>query len=524
MSRNDWVDKGRAMREKILEIKNLTKTFPGVTALKNVSFDIFKNTVHCVVGANGAGKSTFIKILTGALKRTEGTILYGGREFNPGTTKDAMKAGMSVLFQELNVVDQLTVEQNLTLGIEKTSLGFIRKNAGVHKAFEVLQLMDRTIGLNRMVADLSTAQKQVIEITKAVTADADIIVMDEPTASLTEEETGRLFSTIEKLKQQNVTVIFISHRLGEIFQIGDYVTVFRDGEMVATKPVSELSESGHEGRASAELIKMMLGKVVAEHYLPSRIDYSTKVLELKDVKTDKLHGINFDLFKGEILGFYGLVGSGKTEIARVLYGIDPVEGEIVINGKSLDIKNPRTAIRNGLAMVPEERRTEGLFTLLQIKENISIMNPKPITRYGITSRAKERSLARKFIDRVRIVARDENQVVAYLSGGNQQKVVLAKCLNAQSRILLLDEPTRGIDVGAKQEIYKIIRQLSKEGTSILVFSSELPEIVNLCDRIVLMYEGGIKDVVSNGENIDTEKIIHIVAGGEEADHGERVDG
>lgn len=512
------------MHEKILEIKNLTKTFPGVIALKDVSFDILKNTVHCVVGANGAGKSTFIKILTGALKRSQGKILYGGREFNPGNTKDAINAGMSVLFQELNVVDQLTVEQNLTLGIEKTSMGFIRKTPALNKAFEVLKLMDRSIGLGQMVADLSTAQKQVIEITKAVSSDADIIVMDEPTASLTEDETSRLFATIDKLKQQNVTVIFISHRLNEIFQIGDYVTVFRDGEMVATKAVSELSESGHEGQASAELIKMMLGKVVAEHYVPSQIDHDTKVLELKDVNTDKLHNINFELFKGEILGFYGLVGSGKTEIARVLYGIDPVEGEIKVEGRPLDIKNPRMAIRNGLAMVPEERRTEGLFTLLPIKDNISMMNPKPITSYGITSRARERSLARKFIDRVKIVARDENQVVAYLSGGNQQKVVLAKCLNAESRILLLDEPTRGIDVGAKQEIYKIIRQLSKEGTSIIVFSSELPEIVNLCDRVILLYEGRVKDVVRNSESIDTEKIIHIVASGEEANHGGRVGG
>ena len=507
------------MQEKIIEIKNLKKSFPGVTALKDVSFDIFRNTVHCIVGENGAGKSTFIKILTGALRRSEGTIIYDGRDFNPNSTKDAMNAGMSVLYQELNVVEQLTVEQNLTLGIEKKTFGFIKKNTAIDKTYDVLRSMDNSIGLNQLASDLSTAQKQLIEITKAITADANVIVMDEPTASLTEEETQILFETIALLKQQNVTVIFISHRLNEIFQIGDYVTVFKDGQMVATKPVSELSESGDEGQASAELVKMILGKVVVEHYMPSQIDWDTKVLELKAVKTDKLHDINFELFKGEILGFYGLVGSGKTEIARALYGMDPIEGQIVISGKPLDVSSPRIAIRNGLAMVPEERRTEGLFTLLPIKDNISIMNPKPITQYGLTSRTRERNLARKFIERVRIVARDEEQVVAYLSGGNQQKVVVAKCLNAQSRILLLDEPTRGIDVGAKEEIHNIIRQLSKEGTSIIVFSSELPEIVNLCDRIVLMYEGRIKTIMPNSENIDTENIIHIVASGEEEYNG-----
>lgn len=504
------------MREKIIEIKDISKSFPGVQALKGVSFDIYKNTVHCVVGANGAGKSTFIKILTGALKKTSGKILLNGKEFNPSSTKDAMNAGMSVLFQELNVVEQLTVEQNLTLGIERNIFGFIKKTKDIEKAKAVLQSMDSSIGLNQLASNLSTAQKQLIEITKAITSEADVIVMDEPTASLTEEENQRLFETIEQLKKKDVTVIFISHRLSEIFQIGDSVSVFRDGEMVETKAVSDLSESGDEGESTAALVKLMLGKVVVEKYVPSQIDNQDKILELIDVSTSKLHNINFDLFKGEILGFYGLIGSGKTEIARALYGMDQVSGEIKINGEPIELKGPRVAIKSGLAMVPEERRTEGLFTLLPIKDNISVMNPEPILRnWGITSKTKERNLAKKYIEQVKIVARDEEQVVAYLSGGNQQKVVVAKCLNAQSKILLLDEPSRGIDVGAKEEIHKIIRQLSKEGTSIIVFSSELPEIVNLCDRIVLMHEGRIKQIMQNEDGIDTENIIHIVASGEE---------
>jgi ABC-type sugar transport system ATPase subunit len=510
-----WLDhiKELFMEEKLIEINNLSKYFPGVVALKDVSMQILKNTVHCIVGENGAGKSTLIKILTGALRKSEGKILYKGKEYEPHTTKAAMNAGMSVLFQELNVVNQLTVRQNLTLGVEESRLGFIRKTDRAAQSYEVLKSMDPSIGLNDHVDDLSVAQKQVIEITKAITSDADVIVMDEPTASLSEEETERLFTIIKGLKKQNVTVIYISHRLSEIFQIGDYVTVFRDGQMIGTKSVSELSYCRDEVESCAELIKMMLGKVVVEHYVPSRIDYDSKVLVLKNVSNTKLQDIGFTLYKGEILGFYGLVGSGKTEIARAIYGLDESEGIIEIQGELVDVKNPRAAITRGISMVPEERRTEGLFTKLSIRENISIMNMKTVSRYGIASKKKERRLARKFIDKVRIVARDEEQKVALLSGGNQQKVVVSKCLNAESAVLLLDEPTRGIDVGAKDEIHNIIRELSGEGASIVVFSSELPEIINLCDRIILLYDGKMMSELKNGENIDTEQIMHIVTGG-----------
>jgi len=501
------------MDEKLIEIRNLSKYFPGVVALKDVSFDIFKNTVHCIVGENGAGKSTLIKILTGALKRSEGKIKYNGKEYEPHSTRDAMNAGMSVLFQELNVVDQLTVGQNLTLGVEKSRFGFIRKSDKAAQSSEVLKSMDPSISLNEQVLYLSVAQKQVIEITKAITSDANVIVMDEPTAALSEEETERLFEIIKGLKEKNVTVIYITHRLSEIFQIGDYVTVFRDGQMIGTRSVSELSYCRDEVESCAELIKMMLGKVVVEHYVASTVDYNNEVLELTDVSNNKLHDISFALYRGEILGFYGLVGSGKTEIVRVVYGLDESEGSIEIQGKMVQVKDPRTAIVKGISMVPEERRTEGLFTKLSIRENIPIMNMKTVSRYGIASKKKERQIARKYIDEVHIIARDEDQEVALLSGGNQQKVVVSKCLNAESAILLLDEPTRGIDVGAKEEIHNIIRQLSSEGASIIVFSSELPEIINLCDRIILLYDGKIKSEIKNGEDIDTERIMHIVTGG-----------
>jgi len=357
------------------------------------------------------------------------------------------------------------------------------------------------------------AQKQVIEIAKAISSDSNVIIMDEPTAAISEDEVKRLFSIINHIKKENVTVVYISHRLSEIFEIGDFVTVLRDGEMIGTVSIEELSYCRDEAESCAELIKMMLGKVVVEHYVPSVVDENRKVLQLKNVSNDKLNNITFDLYKGEILGFYGLIGSGKTEIASAIYGIDQITGEVAISGKAVRIEKPGHAIRAGIAMVPEERRTEGLFTKLSVKENVPLMNIKTISKNGIFSKKKERMLAKKYIEKLRIVARDEDQSVAKLSGGNQQKVVLAKCLNAESGILLMDEPTRGIDVGAKEEIHKLIRELSKQGESVIVFSSELPEILNLCDRIILLYEGSIMEVLKNGGEIDTEKIMHVVTGG-----------
>jgi len=263
---------------------------------------------------------------------------------------------------------------------------------------------------------------------------------------------------------------------------------------------------------------MMLGKVVAEHYVPSPVDRGATVLELKGVSTAKLRNISFRLFKGEILGIYGLIGSGKTEIARAIYGLDEVEGAILVEGRSRRLESPSAAIRSGIAMAPEERRTEGLCTKLSIRENIPVMNMKAIARLGITSRGREKSLARAFIEKVHIVARDEEQKVALLSGGNQQKVVFSKCLNARSKILLLDEPTRGIDVGAKEEIHNIVRELARGGTAVIVFSSELPEILNLCDRIVLLYQGRVRQILDNGSQIDSEKIMQVVTGaGEKGD-------
>jgi ABC-type sugar transport system ATPase subunit len=501
------------MEEVIIDVKRLVKCFPGVIALTDVSFQVRKNTVHCLVGENGAGKSTFIKILTGVYRADDGELLLNGNSHRPKNIRESRKAGITAIYQELNVVDDLTVEQNLSLGKENHRLGIVQKTAGLDRVTSILNELDPRIDLNQKVGTLSVAQKQVIEIAKAISSDANIIVMDEPTAAISEEEVRRLFEIVRTLKQQGVTIIYISHRLSEIFEIGDFVTVFRDGKMINTLPVHELSHNG-QNQASVELVKMMLGKVVAEHYKPSEIDYQTKVLEVQNLTNHILKQVSFDLHKGEILGFYGLVGSGKTETARVLYGLDPFEGKVLINGKESRLGSVRKAIKSGITMIPEERRADGIFGVLSIRENIPIMKMGNVLKNRIVSRFKERNLAQSYMQKLRVVAINEEQSVSFLSGGNQQKVVISKCLNSESKLFLMDEPTRGVDVGAKEEIHNIIRDLSKEGCSIIVFSTELPEIVNLCDRIILMYEGEIRKILKNHKDINSEEIMHIITGGQ----------
>ncbi len=492
--------------ENVLEIRDLVKDFPGVRAVNDVSFDIKRSTVHCLVGENGAGKSTLIKMLTGAYARTSGRILLNGEEYSPRSTRDARQRGISTLFQELNVVDQLTVEENLTLGLEDTTFGFLRKTDKINKMVSVMNSIEPSIKPRQQVSTLSVAQKQIVEIAKAVATESNIIIMDEPTAAISESEIARLFTLIRSLRENNVTVIYISHRLDEIFELGDYVTVMRDGKHIDTKPVSEVHDR-------SELIKMMIGKTVFEQYTPRTEESKEPTLQVKHLSNHKLNDLSFDVHEGEIVGFYGLVGAGKTELARAIYGVDTYEGDIVFKGRKLQ-PAPDKAIAAGIALVPEERRSQGLFTILTIRANIPVMNMKKISRGGFIDAAQEKQVADEYVDKLRIATSSTEKEAAQLSGGNQQKVVLSKCLFADADLLMLDEPTRGVDVGAKSEIYAIIRQLSAEGKSILIFSSELPEIVNLCDTICLLYDGSMKAVMRNGPEIDSEKILHIVTGGE----------
>ena len=494
------------MSENILEIRNLIKDFPGVRAVNDVSFDIKRNTVHCLVGENGAGKSTLIKILTGAIARTDGAITLNGAAYCANNTREAKQKGISTLFQELNVVDQLTVEENMTLGMEDTSFGFIRKTDKVKKSLDVLSSLEPSIKPKDLVSTLSVAKKQIVEIAKAVATESGIIIMDEPTAAISESEIQRLFAIIRKLRENNVTVIYISHRLDEIFELGDTVTVMRDGKHIETKPVKDVKDR-------SELIKLMIGKTVFEKYTPKECLSNENILEVRNLSNHKLDDISFNVKKSEIVGFYGLVGAGKTELARAIFGVDPYRGEIIFKGKKLE-PAPDKAIAAGIALVPEERRTQGLFTVLTIRGNVPVMNMKKISKNGFINSAKEVNVTLEYIDKLKIATSGTEKEASKLSGGNQQKVVFSKCLFADADLLILDEPTRGIDVGAKSEIYHIIRELSKEGKSIMMFSSELPEIMNICDRIFLLYDGTMKAEMQNCVDINSETIIHIVTGGE----------
>jgi ABC-type sugar transport system ATPase subunit len=489
----------------VIEIKNISKQFAGVKALDDVTFSIQKGSCHCLVGENGAGKSTLIKILTGAIKRTSGEVQYKGKNWDPANTREAMQSGIGCLFQELNVVEQLRVEEYICLGLEETKFGIIRKRSNA-KAFDMLARMDKSIHPKQMIEELSVAKRQVVEVAKALAMDSDVIIMDEPTAPLSGEEAQHLFDIIRELKSHGITILYISHRLEEVMELADSITVLRDGKHIDTKPISEVKDR-------QQLIKMMIGKNIFENYIPNTVDKNCKVIEVKAITNKKLTNISFDLHQGEILGFYGLIGAGKTEIARAIYGLDIFEGELIVDGKKMLSCNPNKSLKNGVAIIPEERRTQGICASLSIVANMPMMNYKTVSQNGILSNVQQKRLALNYIEKIGISCRNENQTVAYLSGGNQQKVVVGKCLNVAPKVLLLDEPTRGIDVGAKQEIYHIIRELVKDGCSVIIFSSELPEICCLCDRIGLLYEGEIKGFMNNDEMIDSQKIMHIVTGG-----------
>ena len=493
------------LTDNVLEIRDLVKDFPSVRAVNNVSFEIKRNTVHCLVGENGAGKSTLIKILTGATPRSGGRILLNGEEYAPRNPREAKQKGISTLFQELNVVDQLTVEENLTLGMEETRFGFLRRTDKIAQMVSVMNSLEPSISPRQLVSTLSVAKKQIVEIAKAVATDSNIIIMDEPTAAISESEIARLFTIIKGLREKNVTVVYISHRLDEIFEIGDSVTVMRDGRHIDTRPLSEIEDR-------SELIRMMIGKTVFEAYTPKEGACADVILQVKHLSNHKLDDISFEVHAGEIVGFYGLLGAGKTELARAIYGADPCEGEILFKGRKLQ-GSPDKMIKAGIALVPEERRTQGLFTILTIRGNVPVMNMGKISRGGFVNAAQERRVTLQYINQLRIMTSSTEKEAAKLSGGNQQKVVLAKCLFADADLLLLDEPTRGIDVGAKSEIYHIVRTLAAQGKSIMIFSSELHEIMNVCDTIHLLFDGSLKSTLRNGCDIDGEKIIHIVTGG-----------
>ena len=487
----------------ILEMRNITKSFSGVHALRDVSFQCRPGTVHALVGENGAGKSTLIKILSGALLADSGDILFKGEHHQSFSAREALNSGISVIYQELALVSQMTVAENIFLGREpRRTFGIVDTKRLRTEAEKLLKQLGLEIDLDTEVGELTVAYQQMVEIAKALSKNADLIVMDEPSAILAGHELEQLFRIIESLVMRGVTIIYISHRLEEVFRIADEVTVLKDGSLVETRPLKELNR--------AELVKMMVGRAFEEVFPEPTNQPGDPLLQAEGISTDTiLQQVSLTLREGEILGVAGMVGSGRSELARALFGADPLtSGSITIKGQPVVFSNPAEAIRKKISLVPEDRKQQGLFTELPIRNNITLPILKKIIRWGFLNRARENEIVDQARKQHSIAMTSGSQEVQYLSGGNQQKVVLAKWLQTRPEIIIMDEPTRGVDVGSKFEIYQLMRQLNKEGIAILMISSELTEILGLSDRILVMREGRIEAELKPSETTE-ERVIEL---------------
>lgn len=468
-----------------LRMESISKAFPGVQALKDVTFEVARGEIHALVGENGAGKSTLMKILTGALPRDEGRIILRGEPVEISAPSVAQVLGISMIHQELSLIPYLTVGQNIYLGREPRARvpGFIDWPMLYSQAQQLLNRLNLDVDARAEVQGLSIAQQQMVEVAKALSLNADLIAMDEPTSALTERETEVLFDVMQSLKAQGVSLIFISHRLEEVFQIADRVTVLRDGQFIGTNPVAELNED--------QVVRMMVGRELTNMYPKAETQRQEVVLEAINLRDGReMHGVNLKLHRGEILGVAGLVGAGRTALAETLFGIRPaVGGEVRLEGRPVKINSPGEAIRLGMGFVPEDRKLQGLFMNMAVRENIVLSTMDQVAGWGFMNFAKADRLAAEFVKKLDIRTPSLRQRVRNLSGGNQQKVIIARWLTLRPRVLILDEPTRGIDVGAKAEIHALMSQLAQEGVGVLMISSELPEVLGVSDRILVMHEG-----------------------------------
>lgn len=494
------------MAELILEMRGITKTFPGVRALDNVHFSCERGEVHALVGENGAGKSTLMKILSGVYPPDAGEIVFKGVPVRLESPHHAQSLGISTIYQEPSLLPYLTVAENIYLGREVTGrLGLIDGAELERRASQLLDRLGAAVDPSSPVVRLSVAQQQIVEIAKALSLQADLILMDEPTAALGEREVEHLFAIVRSLRQDGVTVIYVSHRLDEIFRIADRATVLKDGQVVGTVRTAEVSK--------ADLICMMVGRPLGEAF-PSRGDgRGEKVLEVRGLtRRGAFRDIRFTLHRGEILGIAGLAGSGRTEIVRALFGADPVDaGEILLHGKPLSLRGSRDAVKAGIGFLTEDRKSEGLVMGLSVRENVALPSLDVWSAWGLVDRARERKAVGDLISGLQVRPPNLQQQVRYLSGGNQQKVVLAKWLATEPDVLLFDEPTRGIDVGAKVEIYALMRRLADEGKAIIMISSELPEVIGMSNRILVLCEGRIVGELAP-EDATEEKILALACG------------
>ena len=491
----------------LLRMDGITKRFPGVTALDAVSLECRAGEVLALVGENGAGKSTLMKILAGAYQPDIGQIVFRGCPVHIASPRQAQQIGIAIIMQELNLLPYLTVEENIWLGREPvTRLGVIDGRALRGRSQELLESLHGRLRPTDLIAQLTVAQCQFVEIAKALSLHADLIIMDEPSSSLTEHELEYLFQVIRDLKRRGVAVIYISHRLNEVFEIADRVTVLKDGKLVGSRRIADVTRN--------DLVQMMVGRNLAETFPPRSLQPRAVVLRVRGLsRRGVLHDLGLEVRAGEIVGLAGLVGAGRTEFARAIFGADPIDtGTIELAGKPVRIRSPHDAVRAGIVLIPEDRKREGLIQLLSIRKNIGLPNLDLFRRWGFVRRSRELAASRHWLGQLAIRASGVDQPVLSLSGGTQQKVVLAKWLVRDPRLLILDEPTRGIDVGTKAEIYRIMRQLADAGAAILMISSELPEILGMADRILVMHDGRLV-AEFEGARATEEEILTAATGG-----------
>lgn len=484
----------------VLEMENVTKKFPGVVALNNVSFSVNRGEVHCLVGQNGAGKSTLIKVMAGAYRMDEGTIYLDGDPVTLSNPHSALQKGISVLYQEFALNPHFDVAENIYIGREpRNFIGLIDYEKMHTDAGDLLKPFGVNINVKEKVSRLSVARQQIVSLAKALSFRAKVIVFDEPSAVLTTEEINKLFQIIRNLKEQGVSIIYISHRLEEIFEIGDRVTVLRDGQHVGTFHIDEVNEP--------MLVRMMIGRDLESEFPAKPVRYDETVLELKDFSVPGLvEPCSFRVAKREIVGIFGLVGAGRTELVKGLFGAYPFTGEAYLNGKKVFNRTPSEAINHGFGLVPESRKEEGLVLGLSVEKNLTICLWRSYQKAGFLPKGTYRVICEEYVKNLGIKTPGLYQEVKNLSGGNQQKVVLAKWLACKCKILILDEPTRGIDVGAKREIYQLIMDLAQEGLGLIIISSELPEIMNLSHRILVMRKGKLVGEYEAGD-VDEETVL-----------------
>jgi rhamnose transport system ATP-binding protein len=489
------------MTQPLLELSHISKAFPGVKALNDVQFEMLRGEVHALLGENGAGKSTMIKIISGVYRPDSGEIRFEGKPIHFNNPREAQALGIATIYQELSLYPELTVAENIFMGHAPRNrfrmIDWATMRNEAQKILESLNIHDMDV--NRKIGTMTVGNRQRVEIAKALSQKARILIMDEPTAALTEADVQRLFGIVRLLRERGVGIIYISHRLEEVFTLTDRVTVLRDGQYVDTKPVA--AANGAAGTTPDELISMMVGRTIDKLFPKLETTIGTPVLEVRNlVRKPLTRGVNMTVRTGEIVGLAGLVGSGRSEVAQVIFGMTPAQsGVILVNGKEVQINHPGQAMKLGIAYVPEDRGTQGLVRQMKIRENVSLAVLQHLVSGPFVDLRAERSLARQTIDQLSIRAYSSEQVVNKLSGGNQQKIVVGKWLASKPKLLIMDEPTRGVDVGAKAEIHRLLSELAQQGLAILMISSELPEVLGMSDRILVMREGRIVAEYSRAE-------------------------